>query len=100
MEKKLILAFLYILVFPVFLLVLVGDLFRPEGWIFGIWLLLLNYTTIFYLYRRDRPISSSFNNISAYAGPSPGSRFFIVDDIRTLCYQGHVPRMTKRTGAR
>ena len=53
MEKKVIAAFLYILVFPVFMLLLSGDLTWPEGWIFGIWLLLLSYSTILYLYRKD-----------------------------------------------
>lgn len=53
MEKKVIAAFLYILVFPVFLILLSGDLTWPEGWIFGIWLLLLSYTTILYLSRKD-----------------------------------------------
>ena len=46
-------AFLYILVFPVFLILLSGDLTWPEGWIFGIWLIVLSYTTILYLYRKD-----------------------------------------------
>jgi protein-S-isoprenylcysteine O-methyltransferase Ste14 len=53
MEKKVLAAFLYILIFPALILVLSGDLFWPEGWIFGIWLLALSYSTILYLYRKD-----------------------------------------------
>ena len=53
MEKKVIFAFLYILVFPALLLVLSGDLTWPEGWIFSIWFILLFFSTILYLYRKD-----------------------------------------------
>ena len=53
MKKKIIFAFLYILLFPAFLFVISGDLTWPEGWIFSIWFLGLCYTTILYLYRRD-----------------------------------------------
>jgi protein-S-isoprenylcysteine O-methyltransferase Ste14 len=53
MEKKIAFAFLYILLFPVILLVLSGDATWPEGWIFSIWFLILCYATILYLYRKD-----------------------------------------------
>jgi len=44
---------IYILIFPAFLLLIAGDTTWPEGWIFCIWFLLLCYSTILYLYRRD-----------------------------------------------
>ncbi|MGD0079730.1 MAG: methyltransferase [Methanoregula sp.] len=53
MEKKIVFALLYILVFPALILVLSGDLFWPQGWIFGIWFILLCFSTILYLYRKD-----------------------------------------------
>jgi len=53
MEMKIAFAFLYILVFPVLLLVLSGDATWPEGWIFSIWFLVLCYATILYIYRKD-----------------------------------------------
>ncbi len=53
MEKKLLAAFLYILIFPALILVLSGDLLWPEGWIFSLWFIVLCYTTILYLYRKD-----------------------------------------------
>jgi protein-S-isoprenylcysteine O-methyltransferase Ste14 len=53
MDKKIAFAFLYILLFPVILLVLSGDAAWPEGWIFSIWFLVLCYATILYLYRKD-----------------------------------------------
>ena len=53
MQKKLIIAFLYILLFPALILILSGDYTWPEGWIFSIWFILLCYSTIFYLYRKD-----------------------------------------------
>ena len=53
MEKKIVFAFLYILVFPVLLLLLSGDFTWPEGWIFSIWFIVLCFSTILYLYRND-----------------------------------------------
>jgi protein-S-isoprenylcysteine O-methyltransferase Ste14 len=52
-EKKIIFAFLHILVFPALLFVISGDFTWPEGRIFSIWFLGLCYTTILYLYRKD-----------------------------------------------
>ncbi len=53
MEKKIIPAFLFLLIIPAFILILSGDLLWTEGWIFSIWFLLLCYSTILYLYRKD-----------------------------------------------
>jgi protein-S-isoprenylcysteine O-methyltransferase Ste14 len=53
MEKKLVFAFLYVLIFPALILVLSGDFLWPEGWIFAAWFILLCYSTILYLYRKD-----------------------------------------------
>jgi len=53
MEKKVIFAFLYILLFPALLLLLSGDITWLEGWIFSIWFITLCFSTIFYLYRKD-----------------------------------------------
>jgi hypothetical protein len=53
MEKKLIGAFLYILLFPVLLFLLAGDWGWREGWVFSLWFLVLCYTVIMYLYRKD-----------------------------------------------
>ena len=53
MEKKVVFAFLYILIFPALLLLISGDPFWPAGWIFCIWFILLCFSTILYLYRND-----------------------------------------------
>ncbi|MHB8051995.1 MAG: methyltransferase family protein [Methanoregula sp.] len=53
MEKKVILAFLYILLFPALLLIISGDLLWPAGWVFSFWFILLCFSTILYLYRKD-----------------------------------------------
>ena len=53
MLKKLVFAFLYILIFPALLFLLAGDWGWSEGWVFAIWFLVLCYTTIMYLYRKD-----------------------------------------------
>lgn len=44
---------IYPLIFPTLLLLLSGDWLWLEGWIFGIWFLVLCFTTIAYLYRHD-----------------------------------------------
>jgi protein-S-isoprenylcysteine O-methyltransferase Ste14 len=53
MQKKVIFAFLYILIFPAIILLLSGDLYWPAGWVFSLWFLLLCYSTILYLYKKD-----------------------------------------------
>jgi len=53
MEKKIVFAFLYILVFPALLFLLSGDLAWLEGWIFSIWFIVLCFSTILYLLRKD-----------------------------------------------
>ncbi len=53
MEKKVLGAFLYVLIFPALILVLSGDLLWLEGWVFTLWFIVLCYTTILYLYRND-----------------------------------------------
>jgi len=53
MEKKIVFAFLYILLFPAIILLLSGDFTWPEGWIFSIWFIVLCFSTILYLYRKD-----------------------------------------------
>ncbi|HEY3421499.1 MAG TPA: isoprenylcysteine carboxylmethyltransferase family protein [Methanomassiliicoccales archaeon] len=50
---KVIGSSLFILMFPVLIILLSGDLTWPEGWIFSIWFILLCYSTIYYLYRKD-----------------------------------------------
>jgi len=53
MEKKVVFAFLYILLFPALILLLSGDFTWPEGWIFSTWFIVLCFSTILYLYRKD-----------------------------------------------
>ena len=50
---KMIFSLIYILMFPAVLLFLSGDWFWVEGWIFSIWFVVLCFTTIIYLYRKD-----------------------------------------------
>ena len=53
MKMKVVSAFLYILIFPALLFLLAGDWEWREAWVFTIWFILLCYTTITYLYRKD-----------------------------------------------
>lgn len=53
MQKKILLASLFILLFPAMLIILSGDFAWVEGWIFSLWFLALCYSMIFYLSRQD-----------------------------------------------
>ena len=53
MDKKAVSAFLFTLIFPGLILVLSGDLLWPAGWVFSFWFILLCFSTILYLYRKD-----------------------------------------------
>ncbi len=50
---RLFLTAIYILIFPVLVIILSGDWHWVEGWIFDIWFTALCATTIIYLYRKD-----------------------------------------------
>ncbi len=50
---KIIFTFIYILLFPALLLFLSGNWFWVEGWIFSVWFIVLCFTTIIYLYRKN-----------------------------------------------
>ena len=50
---RLFLTALYILIFPILILLLSGDWLWLEGWIFYAWFIILCATTIIYLYQRN-----------------------------------------------
>ena len=80
MEKKIVSAFLFILIFPALMLILSGDYFWPEGWIFSLWLLLLCYSTILYLYRKE-PALLAERYKKPGAGNQPGWDRYVVYGI-------------------
>ncbi len=51
--RRLFLTAIYILIFPVLILLLSGDWHWVEGWTFNIWFLALSTTAIIYLYIKD-----------------------------------------------
>jgi protein-S-isoprenylcysteine O-methyltransferase Ste14 len=50
---KLTLTIVYLLIFPIMILLLSGDWLWLEGWIFSLWFIILCITCIFYLYRHN-----------------------------------------------
>jgi protein-S-isoprenylcysteine O-methyltransferase Ste14 len=50
---RLLLTALYLLLWPALVLLLAGNFFWLEGWIFGVWFLSLSGGTIAWLYRKD-----------------------------------------------
>jgi protein-S-isoprenylcysteine O-methyltransferase Ste14 len=71
MEKKLAFAFLYILLFPVLLFLLAGDWEWREGWVFSVWFLVLCYTVIMYLYRKDPALLAERYQMPGTGGQEP-----------------------------
>ena len=55
---KMVLTIIYLLIFPLLVLFLSGDWLWPEGWIFGIWFMVMCLTVILYLYRHDPALLS------------------------------------------
>ncbi len=50
---QIVFSVIWILLFPVLLLVLAGDWFWVEGWLFNIWYIVLSFSTVIYLYFKD-----------------------------------------------
>lgn len=69
MKKKLAFAFLYILFFPILLFLLIGDWEWREGWIFSLWFLVLCYSVIIYLYRKDPGLLAERYQMPAIRSP-------------------------------
>lgn len=66
---KILLTFIYLLIFPALILFLSGDWFWTEGWIFGIWFMVMCITVILYLYRNDPALLSE-----RYKKPGDGNQ--------------------------
>lgn len=77
MEKKVIAAFLYILLFPALLFLLAGDWDWREGWVFTIWLLVLSYTVIMYLERKDPAFRAERYRMPGTGNQAPWDRFVV-----------------------
>jgi len=109
---KLFLTFLYILIFPAILLFLSGDWLWKEGWIFSMWFIVLCYTTIIYLYKKNpelleerykQPGSSNQKRWDTYVviGLFLGFIFWIVImplDAKRFTWTGSFPVITKMLG--
>ncbi len=53
MDKKVLFALGFVLLFPALIILLSGDLTWIEGWVFSIWFIALSYGAILYLYFKD-----------------------------------------------
>ncbi|HWP98234.1 MAG TPA: isoprenylcysteine carboxylmethyltransferase family protein [Syntrophomonadaceae bacterium] len=66
---KITYTIIYLLLFPLLILGLSGDWFWIEGWIFGIWFMVMCLTTIMYLYRNDPALLAE-----RYRNPGTGNQ--------------------------
>ncbi len=74
---KLVLTFTYILIFPALLLFLSGDWLWIEGWIFSAWFIVLCFTTIIYLYRKDPALLAERYKKPGTAGQKGWDRYVV-----------------------
>jgi protein-S-isoprenylcysteine O-methyltransferase Ste14 len=77
MEKKLIATFLYILIFPALLFFLAGDWSWREGWVFTTWFLVLCYTVIMYLHRKDPALLAERYRMPGTGNQQPWDMFVV-----------------------
>src|SRR5258705_1475903 len=68
---KLIPTALYLLMWPVLILVLAGDWCWPQGWIFGGWFLAVCVSTTAWLYRNDPALLAERYRALGTGGQSP-----------------------------
>lgn len=80
---KLILTFLYVLIFPALILILSGNWRWIEGWIFAVWYMALCFATIIHLYRKDPELLAE-----RYRKPGTGNQkqwdFYVMYSIAAL----------------
>jgi protein-S-isoprenylcysteine O-methyltransferase Ste14 len=109
---KIIFTILYLLFFPVILLWLSGDWFWTEGWIFGIWFIVMCVTVILYLYRNDPELLSERYKQPGEAGQKKWDRYVVYGlmigfltwiiimplDAKRYGWTGHFPLFLKIIG--
>ena len=74
---KLVLSFFYVLGWLALLLALAGDWLWLEGWVFGLWYVVLSMTTLLHLYRRDPALLAERFRITGAPGEKPWDRYVI-----------------------
>lgn len=74
---KLVFTFTYISIFPALLLFLSGDWLWIEGWIFSAWFIVLCFTTIIYLYRKDPALLAERYKKPGTAGQKGWDRYVV-----------------------
>lgn len=75
---KMIYAIAYILVFPVLIILLSGDWFWVEGWIFNIWFLVMCFAVIAYLYRNDPALLTERFQKPGAANQKGWDKYFVI----------------------
>jgi protein-S-isoprenylcysteine O-methyltransferase Ste14 len=99
MEKKLVAAFLSILLFPFLLFLLAGDWGWREGWVFSLWFLVLCYTVIMYLERKDPALLAERYQMPGTGNQEPWDRFVVYGIMAGfILWIGVMPLDAKRFG--
>lgn len=81
---KIIFSLIYVLIYPTLLLLISGDRFWIEGWIFSIWFLATILANLFYLYFKDPDLLAERFKISGRKNQKNWDKYFL--SIMTLGY--------------
>jgi len=84
------LALIFVLIFPVLILLISGNWFWIQGWIFGLWLLALCYAIVLYMYFFDPELYMERTRRPGSEGEKGWDRYFMYQlyiggRIRWIC---------------
>lgn len=76
-KARFIFSIIYILMFPVLIILLSGDLFWIEGWLFNIWFVSMSAGVIIYLYFKDPELLAERYRKPGTGGEKLWDRYFL-----------------------
>lgn len=81
---KIVFSLIYVLIYPTLLLLISGDRFWLEGWLFGVWFLSFSILTGLYLYFKDPDLLAERFKITGRKNQKVWDKYFL--SIMTLGY--------------
>ncbi len=76
-RARVLLALIFVLIFPVLILFISGNWFWIEGWIFGLWLVVLCYAIVLYMYFFDPELYLERTRRPGSEGEKGWDRYFM-----------------------
>lgn len=97
-KRQLVFSILFVLMYPVIILSLAGDIFWIEGWIFSIIFILTSLTSLIYLYYKDPALLSERLNVKRKDQKGWDKIFLLVIAIIYFIWLAIMPLDAKRFG--